>query len=130
MRWTLLIAAAPSICVSVLAQAPPVPGPNSAVILRSTSTMVTVPALARTPTGEFVNHLHASDFELYDNGVQQSVKLENTDRDPIALLVLLQTGASASGHFADYTDLPTLLDWLLGANDHEIMLVTFDSRLR
>lgn len=90
--------------------------------------MVTVPALVRGPTGEFVNNLDIAQIELYDNGIRQSVKLASSEQEPIALVVVLQTGGPGVRHFLDYIDLPALLEWLLNATNHEIMLVEFDSR--
>lgn len=126
MHWEIFAAAILLACASAACQEPSGTVPAE---FQSTSTLVTVPALVRNSSGEFVRDLSAADFVLYDNGVRQSVSLASADRSPIALVVVLQTGRAAMRHFSDYVDLPALLDWLPGTTDHEIMLVTFDSRV-
>lgn len=103
--------------------------PGDAATFRSASTMVTVPALVRGPSGGFVTNLDARDFALFDNGLPQQVKLANLAGEPMALVIVVQTGGSASRHFFDYADLPAFLDWMTGGTNHEIMLVKFDSRV-
>src|SRR5450432_3653631 len=44
--------------------------------LHSTTTLVVVPTLVQTSSGEPVPNLHARDFVLTDNGVVQAVSIE------------------------------------------------------
>jgi hypothetical protein len=104
-------------------------GADDATIFRSTSTLVMVPALVRNRAGECVTNLNSNDFTLYDNGLLQPVTVANIDRAPMALVVVVQTGGTAFRHFLDYADLPVFLDWLAGGSSHELMLVSFDSRV-
>jgi VWFA-related protein len=128
MRQTLLLSTLLLTCALAVAQSQS-EAPATAEIFRSTSTMVTVPALVRSPKGEFVNNLDIAGVELYDNGIRQSVKLAATEQEPIALVVVVQTGGPGDRHFLDYLDLPAWLDWLLNGTNHEIMLVEFDGRV-
>lgn len=100
-----------------------------AATFRSASTMVTVPALVRGPSGELVTNLVARDFALFDNGVPQQPKLADTASQPIALVIVVQTGAAAFQRFSDYVNLPAFLDWMTAGTNHELMLVKFDSRV-
>ena len=126
MCWGIFGAAILLACASATCQEP---SGSVSGVFQSTSTLVTVPTLVRDSSGEFVGNLAANDFVLYDNGVRQSISLAPADRSPIALVVVLQTGRAAMRHFSDYVDLPAFLEWLPGTTDHEIMLVTFDSRV-
>ncbi len=106
-------------------------GQESAVLtLRSASTLVAVPALVRLPTGELVKNLDVDRFQLFDNGAPQKLTLEKTDKQPIAVVVLMQTGGQAPTEFETYRNLPRLVDSIIGDSVHEIMLVTFDSKIR
>ena len=96
--------------------------------ISSTSTLVIVPTLVRSPSGELIQTLHANDFRLTDNGVAQSVSEEAIERQPLAVVVLMQTGGAASQQFADYAGLGTMLDYMMGSSAHRVALVTFDSQ--
>jgi VWFA-related protein len=106
-------------------------GQESAVpTLRSASTLVAVPALVRLPTGELVKDLDADRFQLFDDGAPQKLTLERTEKQPIAVVILMQTGGQAPAGFENYRNLPRLVDSIIGDSVHEIMLVTFDSKIR
>ena len=87
-----------------------------------------VPTLVQTPTGELITNLQATDFLLTDNGVPQTVTLEQVDRQPVAVVVLMQTGGAAARQFQNYRGLTSMLDYLTGSSPHQVALVTFDSR--
>ena len=107
------------------------PGRETALpTIKTTSTLVGAPALVRRPSGEFVNHLNADQIELFDNGIRQKVTLEQAGNRPIAVVVLMQTSGSDAAQFQNYRKLPELLHSMIGQSEHEIMLVTFDSRPR
>ncbi len=101
----------------------------TAATVRSTSTLVTVPVLARSATGEFVHNLDASRFQLLDNGVSQDIKAEYTKNQSIALVILMQTGGAGFRQLQTYVKLPVLVRSIAGDSPHEIMFATFDSRI-
>ncbi|MFZ0746698.1 MAG: hypothetical protein WAM85_19985 [Terracidiphilus sp.] len=103
---------------------------DAAPLIRSTSTLVTVPAVVRLPTGEFEGSLNADQFQLFDNGSRQTVAEENAENLPIALVVLMQTGGAGAREFQNYMNLPITLDRIIGKSTHEITLVTFDGQPR
>jgi VWFA-related protein len=105
---------------AVRADAPPT--------ITSTSTLVIVPTLVLSPSGELVQALHANDFNLTDNRVPQRVSLEDVERQPLAVVVLMQTGGAARQQFADFAKLGTMLDYMMGSSTHRVALVTFDSQ--
>jgi VWFA-related protein len=96
--------------------------------LHSTTTLVLVPTLVRDAQGDLIPGLTAQDFRLTDNGVEQKVTAEQLDRQPLAVVVLLQTGASAPREFPFYRDVGTMLGAMMGESTHRIALVTFDSQ--
>ena len=95
------------------------------------SNLVLVPALVKTKSGELVFALTANDFILTDNGVPQSLRLEpDTDAQPVALAIIVQTGGRGASHLGDYRDLDAVLDAVIGNVPHRVAVVTFDSKPR
>lgn len=88
-----------------------------------------MPVLARSATGEFVPNLDAYHFQLLDDGVRQRVTGEYTKNQSIALVILMQTGGAGLRQFQSYMSLPVLVPSIVGDSPHEIMFVTFDSRI-
>jgi hypothetical protein len=105
------------------------PSENAPFTLQSTSTFVSVPTWVRTAYGNAVKNLSTDQSRLLDDGISQKVQTVKTDNLPISLVILMQTGGSASRQFSSYLDLPILLDKIIGSTEHEITLVTFDSRV-
>jgi VWFA-related protein len=97
-------------------------------IIRSTSTLVMVPALVISDSGDLVTDLRESDFRLTDNGVEQKISVEKTGLQSLAVVVLMQTGGGASHHFQDYRKLAAMIDSIMDAPNQRVALVTFDSR--
>jgi VWFA-related protein len=92
------------------------------------STLVMVPVLATNAEGNVVFGLHADDFHLTDNGVLQEVSIEeDTDSQPLALAIVVETGGAGARHLADYQGLGAMLDALIGNVDHQAALIGFDS---
>ena len=61
---------------------------------RARSNVVTVPVLVRDEHGQAVYGLNAADFLVQDDGVAQTVKMdEAADSEPISMVVALQTGS-------------------------------------
>ncbi len=95
------------------------------------SNLVFVPALVKTKAGEIVFSLTADDFILRDDGVPQPLRLEpDTDSQPLALAVIVQTGGPGASHLRDYGDLETVIDAVVGNLQHRVAVVSFDSRPR
>ena len=106
--------------------------PNSSIqqppVLTSNSTIVLVPALVTTKSGEPVFTLTASDFIVTDDGIPQPLTLEeNSGDDPLALVVAVQTGGAGARQLDKYRNLPILIEAIAGNVPHQIAIVTFDS---
>lgn len=94
-------------------------------LLTADSAFVWVPVLVKTKNGRMLSSPDVSRFRLLDNGIPEKVTVINTDGLPISLVILMQTGGSASRFLSSYSDLPELI----GDSVREITLVTFDSRV-
>lgn len=102
---------------------------DSSATIVSTSTLVVVPATVRDASGEPFTKLQARDFRLTDNGVEQKAVAESVPGEPVALVVIVQTGGSAPVQFQNYRTLNAIVSSLTEHNAHRVGLVTFDSRL-
>jgi VWFA-related protein len=92
------------------------------------STLVMVPVLATTKAGNIVFGLTAHDFLLTDNGVPQNVSIEeDTDSQPLALVIVVETGGGGANRLGDYQALDSMLDALIGNVEHQVSVVGFDS---
>lgn len=75
---------------------------GSKPVIRSTSRLVVVPTLVRTESGELATDLDASLFRLTDNGIEQKVSVERMENEPLAVVVLMQTGGAATNYLPNY----------------------------
>jgi VWFA-related protein len=101
---------------------------NETATLRATTSIVLVPALVATKAGEPVFTLTADDFTLWDDGVPQKLRLEeDTDKQPIALVVVVEAGGSGVDHLDDYQTIGPMIDNLVGNVEHTVAVVGFDS---
>jgi VWFA-related protein len=93
--------------------------------------LVLVPALVRTKSGEVVFTLKADDFTLTDDGVEQTVSLEeDTDSQPLALIIAVETGGAGARRLDSYRDVGPLIEALVGSLKRRIAVVEFDSTPR
>jgi VWFA-related protein len=113
-----------------LISALPIPGASAqSATLTVKSNLVLVPALVKTRAGDRVYSLTANDFSLTDNGLPQTLHIEeDADREPLALAVVIQTGGRAATHLKDYQNLEPLLDAVIGNVPHTLAVIRFDSR--
>jgi VWFA-related protein len=95
--------------------------------IKTTSSLVVVPALVRGPAGGAMPTLRAPDFLLTDNGARQMVNVDENEHQPISLLVLMQTGGAAARELPLYAKLGTMVSYLTANVPHEVGLVEFDS---
>lgn len=99
-----------------------------ATLLTVRSTVVLVPALVKTRQGSVVFGLAAGDFSLSDNGVPQILTLDqDTDSQPLALAICVETGGAGRDHLEDYDHLDAILDALIGGVEHRVAVIGFDS---
>jgi len=110
-----------------LAQTSPPPASPTPVV-RTRTNLVLVPALVRSKTGELVFSLTAKDFSITDDGIEQKVELEeDTDSEPLALVVAVETGGGGARQLDKYRRLATMIEAVLGDVPRRIAVVGFDS---
>jgi VWFA-related protein len=89
---------------------------------------VQVPVLVKTRGGQVIFKLTADDFILTDDGTPQDLTLDqDTDSQPLALAIVVETGGAGAGHLIDYLQLDAILDALIGNVEHRVAVIGFDS---
>ena len=97
-------------------------------IIRREARLVLVPVLVTGKGGLLAEPLTAKDFVLTDDGAAMNLRLEDRSSQPLAILVVMQTGGSAPRQFRNYSTLETMLQYVAGAADCRFGLLTFDSK--
>jgi VWFA-related protein len=125
----ILLLSAPLALAQTTAQAPAPPQASSDTpTLTSNTTIVLVPALVTTENGEPVYTLKAQDFTATDDGIPQKLTLEeDSDSEPLALVVAIQTGGAAARHLDRYRNLTPFIESMVGDVPHKIAIVAFGS---
>jgi VWFA-related protein len=132
MRFLLALAfiSVAASCTLAGAQTPGSPQ-QSGTVFHAGTTLVLVPALVRTKSGEPVYSLAADNFLLTDDDVPQKLSLEqDTDSEPLALVVAVEIGGAGARHLDDYRNLGSTIEALVGNVPHRVALVGFDSEPR
>ena len=102
------------------------PADAPAPTLNVQSNLILVPTAVELKHDQVLYGLRASQFVLEDNGVPQTVHLDETaDAQGLSLVVLVQCSRSAVVEFARLRGLVTMVDALAGGAPHEIALVTY-----
>jgi VWFA-related protein len=106
---------------------------TSASDLTAQTSLVIVPALVRSKSGQLVFNLTAADFSLTDDGIPQKLTLDqDTGGEPLALVVVLEVGGAGAREFDNdkLTPLAPMLENMIGNVPHRIAVVAFDSHPR
>lgn len=102
-------------------------------VFRGESQVVVVPALVKDSSGHTVSGLEAKDFIVEDDGVEQTVQLDQTaESEPASIVVAVETGRRAKREFSRIARLGSMLDDIVaeGPATSEVAVVEFDSRVR
>ncbi len=103
-------------------------GDKDQPVLTVRSTLVQVPILVKTKRGDVVFQLSADDFLVTDNGEPQHLTLDqDTDSQPLALAIVIETGGAGARHLGDYRRLDAILEAVIGGVEHRVAVITFDS---
>lgn len=105
-------------------------GAHATQIVKSTPTLVIVPTLVKTETSELVRDLDAEHFRLADNGHEQNVYLQQVENEPLAVVVVVQSGGAVSSELGNYGKLDSIVESILGGSPSKLALISFDSRVR
>jgi VWFA-related protein len=96
-------------------------------VLSSRTTLVTVPALVKTKAGAPVFTLKAEDFVVTDDGVEQKASIdEDTGSEPLALVIVLETGGAGARKIDSYRHLGPSIEAVIGAVPRRVAIVQFD----
>jgi VWFA-related protein len=108
----------------------PVPEAVPATTLRSQSNLVLMPALVKDSQGEIVYGLQAKDFLVEDDGVEQTVRIDEApEGQPISLVVAIQRGRRANYEFPRMQGLKSMLDPVFALGTARVAVVEFDSQV-
>ena len=98
--------------------------------LRSQTNVVLIPALVKDAQGGIVYGLAAKDFIIEDDGVEQSVRLDEApEGQPVSLALAIQRGGRASYEFPRMQGLKSMLDPLFALGAARVAVVEFDSQV-
>jgi VWFA-related protein len=126
MMRTFTLALLASLSLSAAAQQDSSAQKNDPYTLKTQSNVVLVPATIRTKQGEIIYALRADQFVVEDNGVAQTIHLdEDTDSLGLTLVVLVQCSRAAVMEYAKLTGLSTMLDELAGGAPRQIAIATY-----
>src|SRR5262245_48480311 len=99
-------------------------------VIRTQTTAVLVPTLVKNSKGGLVYGLNAEDFIIEDDGVSQSVQLDDVpDAQPVSLVVAIQRGRSAAKEMGRMQGLGAMLNPLIDQQKTDIAIVEFDSHV-
>src|ERR1700678_1931349 len=116
------------LCTSAaVAQNPPAAGDQS-YTLRTQSNIVLVPTTVQTKHGDILYALKQEQFVVEDNGVPQTIHLDqDTDSLGLSLVVVVQCSRSAGYEFPKLNGLGTMIDTIAGDAPREVAIVTYES---
>jgi VWFA-related protein len=113
------------------AQNPPANPPTNndqSYTLRTQSNIVLVPTTVQTKHGDMLYGLKPNQFVVEDNGVPQTIHLdEDTDSLGLSLVVVVQCSRSAGYEFPKLNGLGTMVDAIAGDAPREVAIVTYGS---
>src|ERR1700728_4449233 len=80
-------------------------------VIRSQTTVVLAPALVKDSSGRILRGLKAEDFAILDDGVEQTIKIDEApEAERVSLVVAIQRGGSAYYEFSRMAGLSSMLD--------------------
>jgi VWFA-related protein len=107
---------------------PPASTPDQTYTLRTQANVVLVPTTVQTSKGDMIYDLKPEQFVVEDNGVPQTVHLDqDTDSVGLSLVVVVQCSRSAGWEFPKLDGLGTMIEDLAGGAPREVAIVTYES---
>jgi VWFA-related protein len=106
-------------------------GPSDAENYKFTahSNLVFLPTRVQTRKGETIYGLMPDEFIVEDNGVRQSVQVdEDPDSTGVSLVVVVQCGRSAPSEFNKLKGLNTMIGEIVGDAPHEVAIVAYGEK--
>jgi VWFA-related protein len=124
---TLLPVLLLSATFSVLAQTPSTTDDQS-YTLKTQSNVVLVPTTVQTKHGDVIYELKPDQFVVEDNGVPQTIHVdEDTDSLGLSLVVVVQCSRAAGYEYPKLGGLGSMIDGIAGDAPREVAIVTYGS---
>lgn len=118
---SVLLLAVAAFAVRAMAQTP--------YTLQMQSNIVLVPVTAQTKHGEMLYGLKASQFVVEDNGVAQTIHMDqDTDALGLSLAVVVQCSRSAVMEYARLRGLGTMIESITGGAPHEVAILSYGTK--
>ena len=93
------------------------------------SNLVFLPTRVQSRKGETIYGLMPEEFIVEDNGVRQSVQVdEDADSAGVSLVVVVQCGRSAPSEFTKLKGLNTMIGGIVGDAPHEVAIVAYGEK--
>ena len=105
-------------------QAPP---PLSKDQIRVVTTEVIAPVTVTDPTGEFVLDLAQNDFNVFDDGIEQTIDHWDLGGDPLAVVLVLEASSRPHAMIPVIHSLGSIFTETAMALDGEAAVITYDS---
>ena len=98
--------------------------------LRTQSNVVFVPALVKDHAGKLVFGLHAKDFMIEDDGIEQQVSMDEAEpQEAVSLVIAIQSGRSALYEFQRMKGISSMLDQIVSQPQVQTAIVVFDNNV-
>jgi VWFA-related protein len=112
--------------VAAAQQSTPAQPQDNGYTLKTQANVVLVPTTVRTKHGEVIYTLRADQFVVEDNGVAQTIRLDDdTDSLGLTLVVLVQCSRAAVMQYAKLSGLATMLDDIAGGAPRQIAIAAY-----
>jgi VWFA-related protein len=114
--------------LSVLLLATAAMAQDQSYTLRTQANVVLVPTTVQTRHGDVLYALKPEQFVVEDNGVPQTIHLdEDTDGLGLSLAVVVQCSRSAGVEYAKLSGLGSMVDGIAGDAPREVAIITYGS---
>jgi hypothetical protein len=98
-------------------------------VVRLESTLVNLPVLVSDHAGRYVPRLGKSDFQLWEDGVQQEIASFASEEVPFNVALMLDVSPSVQGSIRDIQD--AAIDFVTQLrNQDRVMVISFDKNAR
>ena len=98
--------------------------------LRTQSNVVFVQALVKDRAGKLVFGLHAKDFIIEDDGIEQQVSMDEAEpQEAVSLVIAIQSGRSALFEFQRMKGISSMLDQIVSQPQVQTAIVVFDNNV-
>jgi VWFA-related protein len=97
-------------------------------VIKVKTTLVSVPVLVSDRSGRYIPGMAQNEFELYQDGIKQTISFFGTEEEPLNVAILLDTSKSTKDVLGKIKDAAKNFIKLLQPNDRA-MIVTFDFKV-